>query len=447
MDVSDNWEFALVNAEGQVLDVAPTAADAAGALPRKNPYYPIAQQSILDMDELVHLTEEKSTGKKAFEWSSLEQVSGHEILDLTRGLEDPMPTFQRLRPYFEHMRGQNWASPEGMMESILGGNDKVDKPAEGINGTITGLTLVPFWRNTQDEFVRRAPHNKKILQQLDQDDQFCEDPVPRENNWCAGSSWACRRGCLLGTGKNYAVHSFKAKFAKAMALKQDPVAFLSALAMNIHGFSTTEFNQGRTPFVRLNMLSDIPWEIVCPDLFALFPDVQFYDYTKVNVAKRKIPSNYDLTFSFSGLNKDACRAALEAGHRVAVVFVSADPTRSPFGPRRKDKVTGKPYGKMRRIEFWEIQEDVGKTLKNPFSANVGHVPVIDGEVSDFRAADPAPSIVALSYKEPKGFDKVQEKFIRYESGFVVSVVPVKRLGDALVTPSTPWQNPLLPSDE
>jgi hypothetical protein len=52
-----------------------------------------------------------------------------------------------------------------------------------------------------------------------------------------------------------------------------------------------------------------------------FPDIQFYDYTKI--ANRKgIPSNYDLTFSYSGVKAylPQVAKAQKALMRIAVVF-------------------------------------------------------------------------------------------------------------------------------
>ena len=52
---------------------------------------------------------------------------------------------------------------------------------------------------------------------------------------------------------------------------------------------------------------------------SLFPDVQFYDYTKL--ANRKdLPSNYRLTFSLAEDNEVQAWAALTLGINIAVVF-------------------------------------------------------------------------------------------------------------------------------
>jgi len=81
--------------------------------------------------------------------------------------------------------------------------------------------------------------------------------------------------------------------------------------------------------VRLNGTSDIRWEnvpvtidgITYANIMLAFPDIQFYDYTKL--ANRKgIPENYDLTFSYSGVKAylPQVAKAQKALMRIAVVF-------------------------------------------------------------------------------------------------------------------------------
>ena len=435
------WEFAVLEGD-EVMEVLPTAAEAvdAAGLPRDNPYYDITPFSLLGMDELVDLTQKRSSGRSAFRESGLKQVSGLEVMHLTDGLRDPQPAFERLRSKFKHLSGENWRSAQGMMRSFLGGNEKVNEPRAGVNGNIKGLTLVPYWRNVQADAVRKAEANAVTMQEFEEN--FDIDPrnpngtlaIPPDSNWCNGSSWACRRACLIGTGNNYQPMSFKTKFAKSTALKEDPVAFCAMLAMNIDQFQRAQRKAGKQAFVRLNMLSDIPWEIVFPDLFNLFPNVQFYDYTKVGVHKRNIPRNYDLTFSFNGINEGLCREALEVGHRIATVFVSADASRTP-------------YKKDQRVTFEEALDHFGGVLHKPFGADMD-VALVNGNENDFRPIDPAPSVVFLSYKGPKGVPEVEERKIRFESGFAVQVVPVRRIqmGDlsVMLTSSDPYESPFSP---
>ena len=71
--------------------------------------------------------------------------------------------------------------------------------------------------------------------------------------------------------------------------------------------------------IRLNGTSDIRFERY--DIIQSFPHIQFMDYTKI-ANRRNLPSNYDLTFSYSGVSDFAphVQKALENGMRLAVVF-------------------------------------------------------------------------------------------------------------------------------
>jgi hypothetical protein len=87
--------------------------------------------------------------------------------------------------------------------------------------------------------------------------------------------------------------------------------------------------------VRLNNTSDISPELfyinengVKKNLLQIFPDVQFYDYTKVRNRFKLLEKypNYDLTFSYSGENMVDCIDLLSDGDRVAMVFKNVPET-------------------------------------------------------------------------------------------------------------------------
>jgi hypothetical protein len=86
------------------------------------------------------------------------------------------------------------------------------------------------------------------------------------------------------------------------------------------------YKQGLQPLVRLNGTSDIRWESIevantGKNIFEMFPDVQFYDYTK-DVNRKDLPANYDVTFSYSGVEgfQPYVEKALLNNMRMAVVF-------------------------------------------------------------------------------------------------------------------------------
>ena len=84
------------------------------------------------------------------------------------------------------------------------------------------------------------------------------------------------------------------------------------------------------PFsVRLNCMSDISplmfhFKGETVNILDMYSDVQFYDYTK-DFGRYKVVerySNYNITFSYDGVNWDKCVDMLERGFNIAVVFES-----------------------------------------------------------------------------------------------------------------------------
>jgi len=81
--------------------------------------------------------------------------------------------------------------------------------------------------------------------------------------------------------------------------------------------------RGLIPVFRLNGTSDLSWEkytIHDKTIFELFPNVQFYDYTKVLGRKTKMYPNYHLTFSAADGNEGDVAEALLQGMNVTVVY-------------------------------------------------------------------------------------------------------------------------------
>jgi hypothetical protein len=135
-------------------------------------------------------------------------------------------------------------------------------------------------------------------------------------NVCRFATPECRKGCLAYCGRNPATHARKAQIVKTLFLRDEPDAFLTLL---VHELGKAQIKYGDTLRVRLNMLSDILWEQVFPQIFKLFPAVRFYDYTKW--PERVTPSNYSLTYSASEKTSDAeIIGRCVMGMRVAVVF-------------------------------------------------------------------------------------------------------------------------------
>jgi len=99
--------------------------------------------------------------------------------------------------------------------------------------------------------------------------------------------------------------------------------FMALLVNNIRRGVAQAERKDMTACFRLNGTSDIPWEKVRvngKNVFELFPDVQFYDYTKILGRKTAAYPNYHLTFSRAENNERDVARAIAAGLNIAVVF-------------------------------------------------------------------------------------------------------------------------------
>jgi len=160
-------------------------------------------------------------------------------------------------------------------------------------------------------------------------------------NTCSMASIAqCGKACLFTAGRGAMSTVAQGRINKTIWFFEERSSFMVQLAINIRQLVAKATKQGKKPLVRLNGTSDIRWESVAfidadgteyVNIFAAFPDVQFYDYTKI--ANRKdIPSNYDLTFSYSGVKayQPFVDKAMAQGMRIAVVFRNRQDMPSAF---------------------------------------------------------------------------------------------------------------------
>ena len=115
----------------------------------------------------------------------------------------------------------------------------------------------------------------------------------------------------------------RARIAKTLRYLADPNAFALALGRDVERLVREAKARGMKPAVRINGTSDLPK--LAKVVAHRYPEVQFYDYTKIPKPWLRVTDNYHLTFSFSGTNERDCIAALEHGVNVAVVFHGALP--------------------------------------------------------------------------------------------------------------------------
>jgi hypothetical protein len=145
----------------------------------------------------------------------------------------------------------------------------------------------------------------------------------------AGCAAACLntagRGGMFKKGENTNMIQ-KARIRKTVQFFFDRDQFMLDLAYDIQKAVAFAKKQGLTPVIRLNGTSDLSWEkyevpVFCTkNIFELFPNVQFYDYTKILGRKVADIPNYHLTFSKADGNDADVAKAIEQGYNIAAVF-------------------------------------------------------------------------------------------------------------------------------
>ena len=150
-------------------------------------------------------------------------------------------------------------------------------------------------------------------------------------NTCPKATAGCKAACLNTAGRGGMFKKGentnmiqKARIRKTVEFFTDREQFLKDLAADVRKAIKFAERKGLTPVFRLNGTSDLSWEKYevegAKNIFALFPQVQFYDYTKVIGRKVKDIPNYHLTFSKADGNDTDVAIAMQQGMNVTVVF-------------------------------------------------------------------------------------------------------------------------------
>lgn len=206
-------------------------------------------------------------------------------------------------------------------------------------------------------------------------------------NVCSHSTPECRLGCLATSGRagmeiqcgNQNIRN--ARIKKTNLFFDQTAYFMAWMIAEIQKYKYLASIDNYGFSVRLNGTSDIDWTKVLVDgksIFQIFPDVQFYDYTKNPNKFFELPANYHLTFSYTGKNASKCEQLLDKGYNVAVVF------------------------------------DIKKGQPLPLTFN-GYK-VVDGDLTDYRPDDGKGVIVGLRFKQIA--DKEASKALK-ESCFII----------------------------
>ena len=198
-------------------------------------------------------------------------------------------------------------------------------------------------------------------------------------NLCPFASKGCKQACLFRAGRGVMQPVYEARMRKTDYFIDHPEDFLNSLRWDIQMVARCAKRRGLKPAIRINGTSDMCK--LAAQMSQEFPDITFYDYTKIPKPYLRQRPNYITTFSRSETNDAACLDALQHGVNVAVVFDALP------GIKNKRKAGQLP-------NTWH-----GFT-------------VIDGDTHDLRFLDPQGVVVGL---RAKGGNAQK----REHSGFVV----------------------------
>ncbi len=193
---------------------------------------------------------------------------------------------------------------------------------------------------------------------------------------CSKATAGCAAACLNTAGLGTFEKVQQARINRTKMYFENRDAFIEMMRKELDAAQRRSRKHGKTTTVRLNGTSDIMWERLrffennTKTVFEMYPDIIFYDYTKIPVRDARPFENYSLTFSLADGNENDAKIALERGMNVAVVF------------------------------------------RNTLPSEYLGVPVIDGDQDDLRFLDPPGVVIGL---------KAKGKAIHDHTGFVKDV--------------------------
>jgi len=204
----------------------------------------------------------------------------------------------------------------------------------------------------------------------------------QKKNICPMASKGCSEACLYGSGRGSLNNVQKGRTNKTEFFLNDRNLFLTKLHSEIAQIEVKHKIEGGKFAIRLNTTSDLSFENfkignTGKNIFYLFPEVTFYDYTKNYLRfEKELPKNYRLIFSRSETNEKIAMELIKKGINVAVVF---------------SKLPKKYKGYK----------------------------VVDGDISDMRFNEKKGLIIGLKYKQltEKGADNKKA----FDNGFVVKI--------------------------
>jgi len=182
-------------------------------------------------------------------------------------------------------------------------------------------------------------NNPKILKGKKVNDKYISAILhmrPENTRICPYQEIAsCKEACLNTAGRGGIIKKGEttnviqeARKRKTKLFLENRTTFMTDLIADITKFANYCKKKDKLPCIRLNGTSDIQYEKILVEgknIFEHFPDIQFYDYTKIPTRKVSHIKNYHLTWSYSEANPKYTAWYDKIAYNIAVVFNGAFP--------------------------------------------------------------------------------------------------------------------------
>lgn len=152
---------------------------------------------------------------------------------------------------------------------------------------------------------------------------------------CARATSGCAAACLNTAGLGIFNNVQQSRIMRTKLFFEDRNAFVQLLTKELARGKRKAEKEGKQMTVRLNGTSDLIWESYKAfdgkTVFEMFPDIIFYDYTKIAKRSPKPFENYHLTFSVADGNEKDASIAMENGMNLAIVFRGKELPKEYYG--------------------------------------------------------------------------------------------------------------------
>lgn len=199
------------------------------------------------------------------------------------------------------------------------------------------FTLTKGLKKLNCDYLGGTKHSAKMMHSFNKGTlTYCLYLAPSNMsgyNVCPNDKY-CKDFCLNSSGRNKGdiiAHGFEhskinvSRIKKTKFFYEDRETFMQILIHEINRAKRKAEKDNLEFSIRLNGTSDLSllvFKYLGKNILEWFPEVQFYDYTKIATRTKlqEIYPNYDITLSYNGHNLEECLEYLNKGGKVAVVF-------------------------------------------------------------------------------------------------------------------------------